>query len=667
MALKRGRSEPIDVSGEQAGVAAFDTTDIEIVDVVPSHENTPRKRRCADIQAARLPENLTIVPDLTLFKPSTEGRWEELRLHVGCCVELADEARLIEDTKVYRTGYLLRVSQIKTSNEGQYVSGPLFRRARNLYGIFDRTCGEVVWLKDAVTVDAIHIVRTRELVLTNHIDRTCGGILPIEDACYDRAGDNIGRLVCRRRAWIADNAENDSGSARMILGDKGYIRLLRESEADEGFRVSPREHKLAWMMQRDENILDERLRIQDAVIDLTLPSTSDRHRESVTFQTKRQTSIKQRFVSNTFHVETLQTATSFSSQRILRTHAVTNNRQNDFHQPPQRPPKQYTFGDVFCGGGGASCGARQAGLKIVYGIDNSKIAIDTYAANYGAAKAIQTNVCDFAAGRSSIMLSPSRLHCDILHVSPPCQYFSPVHTRAGRDDEKNEAASFSIGPLLDVVRPRVVTMEQTFGLLGTCKFRDHFTAIFNQLVSRNYSVRWEEADATDYGAASARKRLIMIAACPGEDVTPFPIPTSFNPFRANNGGNVRRLPTTPTVKQVLDSIPRNAENHRFDYYTEPKIPTLALHGPFNKTITCGGGEKVHPSGLRPFTVRELAAFQTFPTDYKFGNVSNTDITKMIGNAWPPKFAQSIFEAVVEQLKKLDRQELAYATSHRGNL
>lgn len=43
---------------------------------------------------------------------------------------------------------------------------------------------------------------------------------------------------------------------------------------------------------------------------------------------------------------------------------------------------------------------------------------------------------------------------DIMHLSPPCQPFSPAHTIASPErDEINEAAMFSACHLLEVVRP----------------------------------------------------------------------------------------------------------------------------------------------------------------------------------------------------------------------
>ncbi|MBK8990090.1 MAG: DNA cytosine methyltransferase [Chloroflexi bacterium] len=43
--------------------------------------------------------------------------------------------------------------------------------------------------------------------------------------------------------------------------------------------------------------------------------------------------------------------------------------------------------DLFCGAGGSSYGARQAGAEIVAAIDYWQTAVDTYNANFGEGKA----------------------------------------------------------------------------------------------------------------------------------------------------------------------------------------------------------------------------------------------------------------------------------------
>ena len=69
-----------------------------------------------------------------------------------------------------------------------------------------------------------------------------------------------------------------------------------------------------------------------------------------------------------------------------------------------------------------------------------------------------------------------------------------------------------------------------------------------------------------------------------------------------------------------------------------------------RTITCDGGNQIHPSGLRDFTTREFAALQGFPTEHVFGSVG---AKKQIGNAVPPIVGRKVLESVIEALRKED--------------
>jgi DNA (cytosine-5)-methyltransferase 1 len=96
--------------------------------------------------------------------------------------------------------------------------------------------------------------------------------------------------------------------------------------------------------------------------------------------------------------------------------------------PPKRraslptKPARYTFGDVFCGAGGASQGAKQAGLLVTWGLDSDKLAIHAYNKNHAGAHAFHRNAHDFPPKD----YTNEDLRVDILHLSPPCCYFSPA-------------------------------------------------------------------------------------------------------------------------------------------------------------------------------------------------------------------------------------------------
>ena len=165
--------------------------------------------------------------------------------------------------------------------------------------------------------------------------------------------------------------------------------------------------------------------------------------------------------------------------------------------------RRYTFGDCFCGAGGMSRGAINAGLRIKWGFDFNLSACQTYALNF-----IGTSIYNVWANDFSEAKGDHRV--DICHLSPPCQYFSDAHTWEGKDDEMNTASLFAIFNLLEKAKPRVVTLEQTSGLI-----RRHpifFNAVINMFTSRGFSVRWRVLNCADFGLPQRRMRLFVIAS-----------------------------------------------------------------------------------------------------------------------------------------------------------
>src|SRR5262249_51987094 len=77
-------------------------------------------------------------------------------------------------------------------------------------------------------------------------------------------------------------------------------------------------------------------------------------------------------------------------------------------------------------------------------------------------------------------------------------------------------------------------------------------------------------------------------------------------------------------------------------------PTLVTRPTMPATALC------HPEELRPLSVREYAAIQTFPEDYIF--VGGTDDKyKQIGNAVPPLFGEAIGSHII----RFDQGDIAH--------
>lgn len=167
--------------------------------------------------------------------------------------------------------------------------------------------------------------------------------------------------------------------------------------------------------------------------------------------------------------------------------------------------RRYTFGDSFCGAGGVSRGAKAAGLRVNWGFDSNKAAIDSYRANFFETSSWCCSADTFATA------IPDNVKVDILHLSPPCQPFSPAHVRPGQNDDANEAAFFAAEPILKKVKPRIVMVEETFGLLHTNRMQ-WFNAMIHIFTRSGFSVRWRIFNLLDFGLPGRRQRLFIFAS-----------------------------------------------------------------------------------------------------------------------------------------------------------
>lgn len=137
-----------------------------------------------------------------------------------------------------------------------------------------------------------------------------------------------------------------------------------------------------------------------------------------------------------------------------------------------------------------------AGLKPLWGFDFDIHACSSWGLNFPDATLYQ-EWADRFIRRS---LRGRNVKVDVLHLSPPCQYFSPAHTVDGKDDERNFASLFACGQLLDVAKPRIVTLEQTFGIAVLPRFRACFNALIQIFTERGFSLRWKVAHLQDWAS-----------------------------------------------------------------------------------------------------------------------------------------------------------------------
>ena len=342
-----------------------------------------------------------------------------------------------------------------------FLRGRRFRRTTRLGGLISGRPNEVCWIKESFQdgsgteeeVPLANLVRMRQLRLTNKAYKDLSVRNTMEWPPTNKLYKKEGILFCRTKyevayTSLAQKSKNNSFS----FVDK-CIRGLYSDEVDGEYWEDPADIRAA---RRGLHNPMERLR---------------------------------RSVSTTTLVDD-------GGGRTAQGTAT------------QETPDQYTFGDCFCGGGGMSCGAKLAGLAVKWGLDFDREAIRTYQLNFEGASCENTSVDHFL---NADIFPPEQYHVDVLHMSPPCQSFSPAQAVKPEDYEDKQAVILAVNDLVKMVKPRIITMEETFGLLHPVN-REFFISVVNSLVDQGYSVRWKVMNFGEYGVPQNRRRLVLIAS-----------------------------------------------------------------------------------------------------------------------------------------------------------
>ncbi|KAF2005251.1 S-adenosyl-L-methionine-dependent methyltransferase [Amniculicola lignicola CBS 123094] len=302
--------------------------------------------------------------------------------------------------------------------------------------------------------------------------------------------------------------------------------------------------------------------------------------------------------------------------------------------------QKYTFGDAFCGAGGTSQGAKQAGLVVKWGLEIDHRALQAYTLNHGHAEPFLMDVRDFPPP----LTSKEAIRVDILHLSPPCQYWSMVHTVPGANDQDNYEALYTVQRVLRQVNAKVVTLEMAPGLL--LKHGREFRQLLNQFWSENYNVRYGVRDFSGLGLVQRRRRLLIIAAKRGYPLPPFPAAT-----HGPQGSGLERFTSVYDALHPLRTLgPQSLDDQ---YHLPQGKLTKPTYDPTNThlkgCITTNGGDNYHWDGQRRFTPRENSLFQGFPYGYYFFG-SARSANRQIGNAVPPIVAEAMFRTIAAALE-----------------
>ena len=199
--------------------------------------------------------------------------------------------------------------------------------------------------------------------------------------------------------------------------------------------------------------------------------------------------------------------------------------------------------DLFCGAGGTSAGAEATGAaQVVFAVNHWDRAVETHQANFPGCRHVNSRLED---------VSPSEVErVNLLFASPECTHHSRARGGKPTSDQQRSGA-WDILRWFEHHRPSWGVIENVpefleWGPVGADgqPIQRHkgktFKAWLQAVESYGYKVDYRVLNAADYGAATSRRRLFVIAR-KGNRMPIFPTASHADPS-LSFFANLQRLP-----------------------------------------------------------------------------------------------------------------------------
>jgi DNA (cytosine-5)-methyltransferase 1 len=226
------------------------------------------------------------------------------------------------------------------------------------------------------------------------------------------------------------------------------------------------------------------------------------------------------------------------------------------------------------------------------------------------------------------------------------------------------------------LRPRALLLENVPGLARDQRFRQ----LLAGLEERDYAANHYIVEASELGVPQRRRRLVLVAVRRGEGAEPPSdfddlLPSARRPPRTTAGQALQGLTSelapgdkwhrwrrsNEVVQARIAAVPVNGNRldlpaeHQLECHARLRTKSaLASYGRINaagvsptmttRCTTPACGSFIHPTEDRGISVREAAAFQTFPADYRWSGGYDS-VERQIGNAVPVRMAEALGRAV----------------------
>ncbi|MEJ5200850.1 MAG: DNA (cytosine-5-)-methyltransferase [Anaerolineales bacterium] len=315
--------------------------------------------------------------------------------------------------------------------------------------------------------------------------------------------------------------------------------------------------------------------------------------------------------------------------------------------------------DLFCGIGGNSWGARQAGVEIVAGFDKWDLAGKVFQDNFPEARFYNV---DLAALRHADIehfreeLGP----IDLILASPECT----SHSVARGASPKNKASlrlSWNVLRFARVFQPRWVVIENV-SQFSAWESYGKFLEIFRRV---GYHFLEQDLVASDFGVPQSRRRLYILLdrKQPPRHVERYcEKPVSMRDIIHLNGDyRFSQLTTENRARKTLARAEKAIQVLGPDqpfvlvyYGSEIESGWLSLDEPLRTVTTHDRFALVKPDGQGNYLMRmlqppELQAAMGFPPEFRLSaSLTRGEKIHLLGNAVCPPVMQAIVKTLVQK-------------------
>lgn len=364
--------------------------------------------------------------------------------------------------------------------------------------------------------------------------------------------------------------------------------------------------------------------------------------------------------------------------------------------------------DLFCGCGGFGLGAELAGFHTVVAIDVDETLQSAYKKNFPKTKVLNADLSLMDREDWNEVLGESIANIDGVIGGPPCQGYSRMGTNDISDPRRLLLMDFYRH--INILLPKFFIMENVEGLMDKKNISQLQDAI--EILDSRYTILEPSIiDASEYGAATKRKRVIVIGYDPERmqsidlsDLTsrvcsPTTVKDAIEDIREpikqssnkksygwasyRNKKNIsdyalrmRKLPpeglgSEEAIEYLkkgklsghFETVHTEAVKFRYENTVQGTVDSVSRSKKLDwnglcPTLRAGTGSDkgshqavrpIHPSVGRVISVREAARLQGFPDWFCF-HPTKWHSFRMIGNSVSPIVSEAILSVVFKAVK-----------------